>query len=359
MPMLVAPWLLTIMVVLGAVLLIVGIAGIVRDGRRISAPIYIVMGLGLFAVGAGIWLTEHDHPLLLTLVFAVTLGLLLLGNLVGYPLLVVLLLYSGVTILRRESRTLGNALALLAGIGLILLPVTLGLLAPPEAVHDNPGYLTRYAVHLTAVLIVAYLAFAFAAFIVASLLYRWRRSRTVPEAVIVLGSGLVHGQVPPLLAGRLERGLRSQIEYHGEPVIITSGGQGPDEHRPEGEAMRDYLLAHGADPAKVIAETESRTTEENLRLSRKLLTSPAAPVVVATSSYHVFRTALLTRTLGMRARVVGTPTAWYYFPSAVLREFLGVMRDHLHFNLLSVGVLLAFAVTFTLIIVPAMSPIDG
>src|SRR5699024_7054170 len=110
----------------------------------------------------------------------------------------------------------------------------------------------------------------------------------------------------------------------------------------------------GVDPARVVAETESRNTEENLRFSRKLLTDPSAQVVVATSSYHVFRAALLTRTLGMRAHVVGARTAWFYFPSALLREFVGIIRDRLWFTVLSVAVLIVFAISCTAVIVPAV-----
>lgn len=77
-------------------------------------------------------------------------------------------------------------------------------------------------------------------------------------------------------------------------------------------------------------------------------------MIVATSSYHVFRAALLTRTLEMNAHAVGAPTAWYYFPSAVIREFVRVIRDRLKFTVLSIFVLIILAVSFTLIIVPAM-----
>ena len=166
------------------------------------------------------------------------------------------------------------------------------------------------------------------------LLYQRRRIRTEPEAIIVLGSGLINGKVPPLLAARLKRGFAVQSQFGSRPTIITSGGQGADEPRPEGEAMRDYLIEHGAEPSRVVAETESRTTEENLRFSRKLLSEPNAPVVLATNNYHVFRAALLSRSLEMRAHVVGAPTAWYYFPSAFIREFVGVIRDRLRFTVL-------------------------
>lgn len=354
--MTIAPAIVAGVIIFGAVVLAAGMIGLIRDGRRLATPVYVTMGLGLLAIGVGLLLTNQGHPGPLIVVGITTMALFILGNVVGYPLLMIFLLYSGATVLRKESRSLGNALALLAGLALLFLPTTLGILAPPETPRTDPAYMFRYATHLSVVLVVFYFGFVFAAFFAASLLYRWRRIRTAPEAVIVLGSGLIDGNVPPLLAARLDRGLSVQQQFHGEPLLIPSGGQGPDEPRPEGEAMRDYLVAQGADPATVTAETESRTTEENLRYSRKLLSDPSSPVVVATSSYHVFRAALLTRTLGMRAHVVGAPTAWYYFPSAVLREFVGVIRDRLRFTVLSIAVLIVFAIAFTVVIVPATAP---
>ena len=340
--------------VFGAILLIAGIVGLIRDGRRIATPVYLVMGLGLVSIGAGWLLNNLGHPALLTIVLVVIGSILVLGNIVGYPALVIFLLYSGITIWRKETRTLGNALALLAGIALFFLPATLRWLAPPETVSLDAEYKARYALHLAVVLIVSYFGFTFAAFIAASLLYRWRPIRNAPEAIIVLGSGLINGNVPPLLAARLDRGIAVFQKFDGSPVIITSGGQGADEPRAEGTAMREYVLEQRISPDSVIAETESRNTSENLRFSRKLLTSPDSSVVVATSSYHVFRAALLTRSLGMRAHVVGAHTKWYYFSSALLREFIGVIRDRLWFTVLSILVLIVLAISFTIIIIPAI-----
>lgn len=354
MPTDIAPAIVFGVSAIGAILLIAGIYILIRDGRRIATPIYITMGIGLLAIGIGMLFSNLGDPFPLLVILAVAASIFLLGNVLGYPALVIFLLYAGLTILRRESRSLGNALALLAGIGLLLLPSILQRLAPSDTMCLDAAYMVKFALHLSVVLIVLYFGFIFAAFIAAFVLYRWRRYRTEPEAVIVLGSGLINGEVPPLLAARLDKSLEVQQKFSNSPVIITSGGQGSDEPWPEGEAMRDYLLSKGVDPARVVAETESRNTEENLRFSRKLLKDPSAQVVVATSSYHVFRAALLTRTLGMRAHVVGARTAWYYFPSALLREFVGIIRDRLWFTVLSVAVLIVFAISCTAVIVPAV-----
>lgn len=349
-------WILAAATMLGACLAVAGVISIIRDGRRIGALAYSVIGLGiaLFSVGFLLFLQGHESMLVVLAVTA--LIVLLLGNLVGYPVLVVFLLWSGITVLRKESRTLGNMLSLLAGVGLILLPVTLDLLAPAETIQDDPWYLARYALHFAAVLVVAYVVFNFGCFFGASLLYRLRRSKLAPQAIIVLGSGLIDGKVPPLLAGRLRRGLDVHQRHAERPLIITSGGQGPNEPRPEGTAMREHLIGQGADPTKLIAETESTNTEENLRFSRALLHAPSSSVVVVTSSYHVFRAALLTRSLNMKAHVVGAPTAWYYLPSATLREFIGAVRDQWKIHLLCLSALVAFAVLFTVTLIPMAVP---
>jgi uncharacterized SAM-binding protein YcdF (DUF218 family) len=77
----------------------------------------------------------------------------------------------------------------------------------------------------------------------------------------------------------------------------------------------------------VVAETASRTTEENLRFSHRLLAEHGqdGPFLVATSRYHAFRAALLARSLGYADEAIGGPTAFYYVPSATLREFLAIL----------------------------------
>src|SRR5699024_3890567 len=138
-------------------------------------------------------------------------------------------------------------------------------------------------------------------------------------------------------AGRLQRGIKAHRDDTSHPTIITSGGKGDDEPRSEGAAMRDYLLDHGVEPDPVVAEEASRTTAENLSNSRQLLPDPTARVTVVTSSYHVFRAALLARGLGLNAQVIGAPPAWYYLPGAVIREFIAVMRDHLRIHAIVVA----------------------
>jgi uncharacterized SAM-binding protein YcdF (DUF218 family) len=67
--------------------------------------------------------------------------------------------------------------------------------------------------------------------------------------------------------------------------------------------------------------------------------------VIVTSNFHVFRTAMIARRLGVRGEVTGARTAGYYWPSATLREFAAVFVSYKAVNL---------AVCFALVAVPVM-----
>ncbi|MDZ5078050.1 hypothetical protein [Nesterenkonia sp. HG001] len=70
-------------------------------------------------VAGGLLALEHGHPEVLIGTGLTAVVILVAGNVLGYPVLTVFLLWSGVTVLRRESRSLGNASALVTGIALV------------------------------------------------------------------------------------------------------------------------------------------------------------------------------------------------------------------------------------------------
>lgn len=257
-----------------------------------------------------------------------TIGTLLLGVLS----LGLVLIANGLTMVRKEGRSLGNALSLLAGIALYTAPVAAFALAGTmHPIGIGLGVLLGFVcLHLGA---------AFLIFFSASVLYQLFPKRLETDGIIVHGSQLIHGRVPALLRSRLDRGVRARrglLEQGVDPLLVPSGGKGPDEHRTEGEAMADYLVAEAGVPAeRVHAETESRTTEENLIFSHRILdrTGHRAPYLICTSRYHAFRAALIARRLGYDDEAVGGRTAAYFVPSATLREFAAVMTYRKAWNI--------------------------
>jgi uncharacterized SAM-binding protein YcdF (DUF218 family) len=147
--------------------------------------------------------------------------------------------------------------------------------------------------------------------------------------VIVLGSGLLGERVPPLLASRLDRAVVFWRRCP-EALVVVSGGQGPDELRSEAAAMEDYLVAAGVPGTQLVLEDRAATTAENLRYSIALLNERGftGRVLAVTNNYHVFRTAVLARRLGLRLDVIGARTASYFVPSAFLREFVALLVQY-------------------------------
>ncbi|MFC1408411.1 YdcF family protein [Streptacidiphilus sp. N1-12] len=311
-----------------AVFLLFLAIGVLRDRRRLGNAVLLGLVLAALGLGAAVWLRRSDAPLtdeallVLVLVPVVALGLL--------PLF---LIANGVEMVRKEGRGLGNLLSLLAGIGLLCLELFLGI-----GLATGSHTLGRISALLVAP--VGYLGFLFFCFVSYAFAYGRIRPRRKVDFVVVLGSGLIGGdRVPPLLAGRLERGRRLYLaaEARGaEPLLVTSGGQGPDEKLPEADAMADHLVERGVPAERIIREDRSRTTLENLENSRALMAErrPDYRCVVVTSNYHAFRAAVFARRAGVNGQVVGAPTAAYYWPSATIREFVAVLYAHWLVNLL-------------------------
>ena len=142
------------------------------------------------------------------------------------------------------------------------------------------------------------------------------------EYVIVLGAGL-RGDVPTLsLRNRLDAALE-WLEAHPDCVAVVSGGQGPGENMPEGEAMGIWLEARGIEPERIIVEDRSTSTMENLENSFALIREaggePDGNCAVITSEYHLCRAKLMAESLGVEAWGVAAHTSW---PSLMLNYFI-------------------------------------
>ncbi|MER5886637.1 YdcF family protein [Streptomyces sp. NPDC001941] len=313
---------------LAAFFLVLFAIGALRDRRRFSNAVYLGLAAVFVALAAVGDVVAHTPFGLGTWVVVAVLVLLALGVLVLAGFLVA----NGVKMVRKEGRRPANLLSGLAGLGIFGV---VALLVAALSVHSRA--LTIVAG--TTLLVVGYVSFLFLCFVGYAFLYGRLRIRRDADFVVVLGSGLSGGsKVPPLLASRLDRGRQvfEKLAVRGnEPVLITSGGQGPDELLPESHAMADYLTARGFPADRVLREDRSRTTEENLAFSRDIMERerPGAACVVVTNNYHAFRAALMSRRAGVDGQVVGAPTAAYFWPSATIREFAAVFLAYKWINL--------------------------
>lgn len=98
----------------------------------------------------------------------------------------------------------------------------------------------------------------------------------------------------------------------------------------------------------MILEEKSRTTYENLKYVRNMLDSERRKhrYIFVTNDYHVFRTSLFARKLKMKAEGVGCKTANYYWPSAIIREYIAIMVIFKKVNILFAVIWLIWSVLF-------------
>ena len=126
-----------------------------------------------------------------------------------------------------------------------------------------------------------------------------------PESatVLVLGSK-VSGSAPSAdLRARIEAAA-AYLKEHPKAVCIACGGQGPGENLTEAEAIRDGLAERGVDPARVLLEDKSTSTEENVGNALSIIGRNGlnGELAIVTDEYHEFRACAIARTQGASAR---------------------------------------------------------
>lgn len=236
----------------------------------------------------------------------------------------VLLVWSGITLLVREGPSIAHSLGLLLGIGVLGYPiVTVALI---------------WAEQQQAAVILLFLGFplSYLAFVLVSyLIYAWlygfitRRFYRSFDSVVALGAGLNGMELTPLLRARVDLALKKARSNSSR--LVLSGGMGADEQIPEAVAMAAYVRKAGYPEEEIVQEERSTNTLENLRFSQALVPESTKWLAVS-SDYHAFRAACLMRVVGMRGGAIGARTPRYFWASAVLREYIALLRQHMWLN---------------------------
>ena len=120
------------------------------------------------------------------------------------------------------------------------------------------------------------------------------------DAIAVFGAAEYAGRPSPVLHARLDKAV-SLYDRGIAPVIVTlGGGSDKDSGRTEGGVGRDYLLANGVPFDRIIAETRSFDTEQQVqRLAAIARDEHFARIVVVSDGTHLFRIALLCQRAGL------------------------------------------------------------
>ena len=155
-----------------------------------------------------------------------------------------------------------------------------------------------------------------------------------PQAIVVLGSGTPKGQPSPALRARLDT-AHALAAAHPHAWVVVSGGVDFGETLSEGEVMGNYLRQQGLDPARILQEERSTSTQENLRFSLPVLQAhgfnqQAHTLLLVTSDFHALRARLIARREGyshIQSASAPTPLPQRY--AAWLREYFAFISGWL------------------------------
>lgn len=140
--------------------------------------------------------------------------------------------------------------------------------------------------------------------------------------VVVLGCQVFPDGHPSLmLRGRIQAAYR-YLTDHPEAVCIASGGQNGSEPVSEAQCIRDTLVSMGIAPERILLEDRSRSTEENLAFSARLIAARGLPtaVAVASDNFHQLRAAIWAQRSGLTPYSDGCASPWFLTAGYWARE---------------------------------------
>ena len=146
------------------------------------------------------------------------------------------------------------------------------------------------------------------------------------DAIVVLGAQVKpDGQLSLQLTWRMDE---AYAMWEKQPsMIVTCGAQGANEPAPEGQVMKEYLMAKGVPEEQILVDDTSFNTRQNLRNAARLLESAGAKqVMIVTSDYHLPRAMALAQDMGLSSSGKGSPTKAEYWLKNYTREALSWLK---------------------------------
>jgi len=144
-------------------------------------------------------------------------------------------------------------------------------------------------------------------------IWNYDSTKPIPEAdaAVVLGAALREGQPSPVFAARIDHGIAL---FHARKVrfIVFTGGVGSGQHLSEAESAARYASERGVPRERMLLETHSRTTPENLCFAHAIGTKRGlSSYVLVSDPLHMKRAMTIAQSIGMRAYASSTPTTMF------------------------------------------------
>lgn len=273
-----------------------------------------------------------------------------------FVVICLLISISNVSLIKHEGLRLKNVLGIVLGIifiGGTYINKAIDAYIETNILYDGSVYDTplNRSIHTYSDLFILLMICYFEVYFIAIVIMGYLASKQIPrynkDYIIILGCSIdKKGGLLPLLKSRANRAIRyawdQEIDCGRAVKFVPSGGQGKNEVISEGAAIEMYLLSHGAEQEEIIAEKRSQNTYENFLFSRKLIeeNDPGARICFATTNYHVYRSGLIAKRMGIKnIEGIASPTKWYFWPNGFVREFVAVLAMEKKLHIVSVIIL--------------------
>jgi uncharacterized SAM-binding protein YcdF (DUF218 family) len=156
------------------------------------------------------------------------------------------------------------------------------------------------------------------------------------DVICVFGAAEYGGRPSPVLRARLDHALLL-YEHSIAPVVLTLGGSAPGDAFSEGQVGEAYLMANGVPEKAIIAETTSRTTEEQARHVVAIARANGyRRIVIVSDPAHLFRIREICASEGLQVltsprpqvAAMGSSSEWQQVGREIVAYTL--WRMHLH-----------------------------
>ena len=247
-------------------------------------------------------------------------------------------IFNGIVMIKKEGKHMAHMLSLALGIAIFLgevvtfIQVIIYSMIPWKEYDNYSGSVLALLLLIFSMTII-YGSMEFLVFMIYILFLQIVPKRKDLDYIVIHGAGLLRGdQVSKLLSDRIDKAISIYNKASNKPKIIPSGGKGDDETISEAEAMKRYLLEKGIPENDIILEDTSATTYENLKNSKAIIDGrPGSKnTALVTSNYHVYRALRYARKINLMCTGIGSRVAFYYWPSALIREFIAIQTEKKH-----------------------------
>jgi vancomycin permeability regulator SanA len=144
------------------------------------------------------------------------------------------------------------------------------------------------------------------------------------DLIAVLGAAQYNGTPSPVFQGRLEQGeLLFQKGFASKLLVL--GGKEPGDRTTEGEAGRDWLVAHGLPAADVFADPVGNDTLQSIHAAAAFMSQHALrSVFLVSDPWHNLRIRRMARDMGLDAFVSAT---WHSAATSQWLRLQGYVRE--------------------------------